>query len=119
MNRQQRRQQARQLAKLAGRADAPRVAGVFTELEGVVDTGAAGRLPPKEEGRHRWIATAGYVLREEFVANELRRQAGEDTPDVILDHESRFSFAIGCYDCEQPFPEIRPGTVCPAGDTDA
>lgn len=77
----------------------------LTEM-GADDARALAKMPRKVPGQHRWIATAGYVVTEE-------QAAGGN--DVILDHESRFQFGVGCIDCEQEFNEAR-GTPCPVGD---
>lgn len=66
-------------------------------------------LPDKVPGRHRWIATAAYVLTDSAV-----EAAGN--PDVLkfLDHENLMSLAIGCWDCEQPLGVIERDSRCPA-----
>lgn len=114
MNRAERRRQARaQLRDLAARPDVDKIAGVWTELD-QHDIGAQGVLPEKIPGKHRWMAMAAYVLTDAMVRNEQAHQAGEGGPMTILDHETRFEFSIGCWDCEQPFPVATPDTECPA-----
>lgn len=85
------------------------VVGVFTEAGQYESASAHGRLPTKVPGQHRWIAAAAYVLTDEMV-NLSEQEDGA----VHLDHETRFSFSIGCYDCELPYPDVRPGTHCAA-----
>lgn len=111
-SRAERRRRARELARRAGGPDGPLITGVWTDT-GLVDIGSMAELPDKVPGKHRWIAAVMYVLSEEHVRNEQRRQAGETSYDTILDHESRVDFSIGCYDCEQPFPVANPDNDCP------
>lgn len=104
MNREQRRRQQRQ--------DAALIVG-----DGIVATGLGQRyeaiphaeLPTKVPGKHRWIATAGYVMTEPQVA------AADDADTIkFLDQENLFLLAIGCFDCEQPLGQIEFGSTCPA-----
>ena len=106
MNRQQRRKAERGRVRVGP--------GVVESIPGAYDQGSAATLPPKVAGRHRWIITAAYLVTEESVANEERAQAeGSFTPS-FLDHETRFALNLGCWDCEQPWPEIKAGSRCPA-----
>lgn len=74
--------------------------------------GASGPLPPKVPGEHRWMLLSWYAITEDAVRNEADG-GGERT---YLDHRNRLGVAIGCFDCEQQYPEeIGPGTRCPAG----
>lgn len=110
MNRAERRRRQR--------AGLPVPTPVVTET-GQYDQGAMAELPPKRKGRHRWIALVGYVVTEDAVLNEQRTQADGVMRPNYLDHENRFSFHLGCWDCEQQFPEIRAGTRCPADDKES
>lgn len=110
-----RRREARALAKQATRQGAPRVAGVITDTGQWEQAAAMGRLPAKVPGRHRWIATAAYVVPEAMVRNEVRWQTGDQSGGpTYLDHEARFDFSLGCWDCEEPLGVITPDTPCPA-----
>jgi len=71
-----------------------------------------GDLPERVEGRHRWIATAGYVLTDGDVMLELRSQGGSGERQY-LDHRRLFTFGVGCYDCEGILGEITPDSICP------
>lgn len=85
-------------------------------VEQVFDAATAARneLPPKQPGRHRWIATAAYILRDIDVTH-----AHDKSTEKYLDHENLFSLAIGCWDCERPLGEITAASRCTAaGDDD-
>lgn len=106
MNRQQRRRTARHQAKqpviIAGDGI------VASELPGHrFEAKPSADLPPKEFGRHRFIATAGYVLtldeaRDAYDADRMK----------FLDHENLFMLAIGCYDCERALGDIAVDSFC-------
>lgn len=82
---------------------------VAAELGHRFEAKASAQLPPKDPGRHRWIATAAYVLTDLQVA-------GVTDPDLpkILDNENLWTLAIGCVDCEEPLGVIRLESRCPA-----
>jgi len=67
-------------------------------------------LPPKQPGRHRWIAAGAWVLSDEMV-----EKAGDKDTMKYLDHENLMGLSIGCWDCEQPLGQARPGSRCSAG----
>jgi hypothetical protein len=64
-------------------------------------------LPPKETGKHRWIASGAWVLSDAMVA-------GAQDPDMykLLDNENLMHLTIGCWDCERPLGIIGPGSRC-------
>ncbi len=68
---------------------------------------AAADLPPKVQGRHRWIITAVYVASDQVLADW---STGAQT---ILDHENLWVVAPGCYDCEEPYRPAMLSTECP------
>lgn len=74
----------------------------------ITDQGASGKLPPKQKGQHRWIATAVYTISDEDA-----RAAHFRHRDVLLDHEVRLDVMIGCLDCEEPYTLARK-VPCPA-----
>jgi hypothetical protein len=74
----------------------PEVTFAFRET-GIVDEGAAGGLPDKVKGEHRFMVAASYSVSPEAISTAF---AGES---LYLDHESRFALVIGCYDCEQDY----------------
>jgi hypothetical protein len=124
MNRAERRRAARRAARegsaqmeaAAERGERP--ISFFTDT-GQYDVAAANaELPSKVPGQHRWVATAGYTMTDAEVVHERRFQSGEVTTRTMLDADRRFVFAIGCYDCEEPFPIIQPGSVCPGTPLD-
>lgn len=109
-NRAQRRRQARHRQPVV-------IAG-----DGIVARALAGaphyratrhELPPKRPGEHRWIALAMWSITADQAAH-----ADDVDRTHLLDHENLLSLAIGCYDCEAPLGEIRPGSPCPAEDGD-
>lgn len=54
-----------------------------------------------------------YSVTDESVRGEM-----DGTGQTYLDHETRIGMNLGCYDCEQQYPDVTPDTVCPAaGDT--
>lgn len=123
MNRAERRRQARRNARELGakmedaaeRGEMP--FGFYTasgQFEFAGDQG--GVLPDRVDGRHRWIATAGYVISDDDVRLELRSQSGSGERQY-LDHRTLFTFGIGCYDCERILGQITPDSFCP-GDPD-
>jgi hypothetical protein len=70
------------------------------------------QLRTKVPGRHRFVATAAWVLSDLDVE-------GAADPDrlKLMDSENLLSLAIGCWDCEQPLGAIEANSTCPAGDT--
>lgn len=83
---------------------------ILTE-RGLYDTGTGTELPPKIPGRHRWVVVCGYTITEPTVT----AMASGQPVSTFLDHENRFSIAMGCLDCEQQWPDILPGSYCPDG----
>jgi hypothetical protein len=107
VNRHERRRQERQQAKTG------RPIAVITDTGFYEATGnEAGQLPPKTLGQHRWVITAAYVATEAQVLGAINDEA------TYFDHENRLSVAVGCWDCEQPYPVIKPGTHCPSPGDD-
>jgi hypothetical protein len=74
------------------------------------DEGASGKLPDKVPGKHRWMVAASYSIRADEV------ELAMDGEQIHLDHETRFSLVIGCFDCEQPY-QLAKGQPC-SGDPD-
>lgn len=118
MNRAERRRLARRTsrelsAKMESGAERGEVPiGYYTatgQFEHAADQ--EGVLPERVPGRHRWIATAGYVLTDDDVRIELRAQGGSGERQY-LDHTTLFTFGVGCYDCELTLGETTPDTVC-------
>lgn len=107
MNRHERRRQERATRKapvlIAGDGIVARALGQSFEARPSAD------LPPKEPGRHRWIATGAWVLRD----IDVERAQDADT-DKFLDNENLMNLSIGCWDCEQPLGAIAFGSTCPA-----
>jgi hypothetical protein len=105
MNRAERRRQSRAHEKepvlIAG--DGIVAAGLGQQFEAQ----PSAELPPKVSGKHRWIATAAYVLNDEDVEN-----AFDENKHKILDNSKLFVLGIGCYDCEQPLSVVQ-GRPCP------
>lgn len=67
------------------------------------------KLPDKQPGAHRWIATASWVITEPTAA------AAHDVDTIkVMDHENLMYLGIGCWDCEAPLGVIEVGSVCPA-----
>jgi hypothetical protein len=64
-------------------------------------------LPDKVPGKHRWIATAAYVISQ-----EIADHAYEADVPKYLDQQSLFHLGIGCYDCERPLGDITADSVC-------
>lgn len=64
---------------------------------------AVGALPPKQPGRHRWVAITTHAVSEDAVRRAHRGQ------QVHLDHESMIDVNVGCIDCERPYhPSVGP-----------
>jgi hypothetical protein len=66
-------------------------------------------LPEKRPGQHRWIAAGSWVL-----SNDAVEKAHDPDTMKFLDNENLMTLSIGCWDCEQPLGEIKPGSHCPA-----
>lgn len=92
---------------------------------------STGKLPPKVEGQHRWIATAGFTLTDAMAAEVDnspaprsgwlgRRHRPGLAPDAafVLDHKRLFHLAIGCWDCEQELGQVKVGSRCPTRAAD-
>lgn len=69
----------------------------------------SAELPDKVPGRHRWVATGAWVLRD--IDADL---AGDADHMKLLDNENLMHLGIGCWDCEQALGEITTGSECPA-----
>lgn len=69
----------------------------------------AGRMPPKEPGKHRWIAGAAYTLTYEEAARSHEGMSN------VLGPEKLVTFSIGCWDCEREYNAAKLDP-CPAGD---
>lgn len=68
------------------------------------------QLPPKEPGRHRWVALASYTLTDDEAAGAV------DGVAVRLDTAHLFSpVGIGCLDCERRYTDAR-AEPCEAED---
>jgi len=89
--------------------------GIEAEETGVVaEARPMGQLPPKTQGKHRWVATAGWVISGDAV-----KHAGDPDVQKFLDNENMFTLGVGCWDCEQQLGDIFPDTWCeasPGGD---
>jgi hypothetical protein len=66
-------------------------------------------LPDKRPGKHRWIASACYVVADSAIEGTL----DPDTPS-FLDQENLFFLGVGCWDCEQPLTQELIDTPCRA-----
>lgn len=72
--------------------------------DGIVATGlghhyrAAGgaQLPPKQPGRHRWVAFSSHVLTDEAAATAHNPGARN-----LLGPENLMYLGVGCWDCEK------------------
>ena len=62
---------------------------------------------PKVDGKHRWVAVAGYELSDTQCNAAMRAHA-----EVRLDHENRLNLTVGCWDCEEPWSEQLSKTPC-------
>lgn len=62
-------------------------------------------LPDKVTGKHRWVATGAWVLRD------IDAEKAHD-PDTMkfLDNENLMNLSIGCWDCERPLGD-QPGCI--------
>lgn len=69
----------------------------------------SAQLPDKEPGRHRWVATGAWVLRD----LDVERAYDADTMKY-LDNENLMNLSIGCWDCEQPLGVIDIKSTCTA-----
>lgn len=72
---------------------------------------AAGRMPAKRDGVHRWVVIASYVATA-----EQARTAFDVDALKIMDHENLLSLSLGCIDCEQALGQVDADSRCPAGD---
>lgn len=99
-------------------AKAQKKTPVLIAGEGIVATELPGHryearphaeLNPKVPGEHRWVAVGSWVLSDDAVAGAM-------DPDLqkFLDSENLMSLSIGCWDCEKPLGEVKPGSRCPA-----
>lgn len=83
---------------------------VASELPGhQFEARGGAELPDKQPGRHRWIATAAYVIRDVDAQRAL-----DVDHSTFLDHENLMYLAIGCWDCEEPLGKISADSTCPA-----
>lgn len=71
-------------------------------MTGAVQAAVPGTmLPPKEPGRHRWVAVASYTLTDD-------EAAGAAGTTVVLDTSRLFApVQVGCLDCERRFQDAR------------
>lgn len=84
----------------------------FIDRDGALKFGAdqaRGQMPKKQRGVHRWIATVMHTLSTEACEAVSRGERFD------LDMESMVMVAIGCFDCEMPYPVVK-GSPCRAGD---
>lgn len=104
MNRQERRRRQRKTPVIVA-GDNVVMAGVGPHYE----ARPRRELPEKVPGKHRWIATAVWVIGEPMV------ETMED-PDTMkfLDAENIMELGVMCWDCEMPLGMIKPGGYCPA-----
>lgn len=78
-------------------------------------TGGA-EIPPKVPGRHRFIASAAYVITAEQAATAYDGDARH-----VLGPDQLINLAIGCWDCEEPLGVaggITWDSPCPAPASD-
>jgi len=114
MNRAERRRQERQAAR---RRDTVLIAGegiVAASLGMKYEATGHAQLPAKVPGKHRWVATGAWVLRD----LDVERAHDPDTMKY-LDNENLMNLSIGCWDCEKPLGAIEPGSHCDGHDVDA
>jgi hypothetical protein len=112
VNRAERRRQARSAER---RRDTVLIAGegiVAASLGMKYEATGHAELPEKIAGKHRWIATGAWVLRD----IDVEKAHDADTMK-FLDNENLYNLSIGCWDCEQPIGAIEFGSTCPAGAT--
>lgn len=77
-------------------------------------------LPPKVEGRHRWVVTAAWIADDATATDALNPDARR-----LLDNSRLLDIGVVCWDCEQPLGDgtgqagtIQVGSTCPAaGDS--
>ena len=113
MNRAERRRQ--QKAEQRRRPTVIVGPNIVARPEGIeaVDWSKMAELPRKEPGKHRWIATAGYVL-----SDAQARTAYDENAQKTLSQRNMFVLAIGCYDCEEPLAkETLWNSHCPAPES--
>ncbi len=67
-------------------------------------------IPPKEEGRHRWIVSVAYTL------TPSQASAWHAGSAVNLEAGMVMHAGMGCVDCEQEYADVV-AERCPAGDT--
>lgn len=83
---------------------------------GVADQGAAGVLPKKVIGEHRWIMLAVYTVTHEqakALDGEQRTGIPLDEP-ILFDNANRMGVdGPGCIDCEMPFRTVHKNR-CPS-----
>ena len=66
-------------------------------------------LPPKQPGKHRWIAAGSWVISDVDAAG-----AFDADQMKFLDNENLIYLGIGCWDCEEPLGKITHDSRCPA-----
>lgn len=70
------------------------------DAAGIDATGAVpGELPPKEPGRHRWVAMVAYSM----TPAEARADHGGAT--VALDPDRIVTYGVGCIDCDTTYAD--------------
>jgi hypothetical protein len=72
--------------------------------------GGFAELPPKEPGRHRWIATSAYSLTPSQAA------AAHAGSRVVLGPDLLMAFGVGCWDCELEYHAARIDPCLATGD---
>jgi hypothetical protein len=73
----------------------------------VDDVRQFAKLPPKQPGKHRWVASASFVMD---IPDRLL--ADVDTKK-FLDDKNLMYIGVGCWDCEQVYTECV-DQPCPA-----
>lgn len=103
MNRSERRRQER-----AARKTPVLIAGegiVAASLGQKFEARPSADLPEKVPGKHRWVATGAWVLRD----IDAEKAYDADTMK-FLDNENLMNLSIGCWDCERPLGTA-PGAI--------
>lgn len=63
----------------------------------VDDVRQFAELPAKEPGKHRWIATASFVM------DIPDRLIGDANTNKFMDEKNLMYIGVGCWDCEQVY----------------
>ena len=59
-------------------------------------------LPRKQPLHHRWIAVVSYTL-----SPEQAEGVHEPGNKVLFDESNIWDIAVGCIDCEEPYPVVK------------